>query len=160
MIRVIIISPAASRSAVQVLTSTPRATTTTLYGGPREAARHGPARRAPGRLCGTLRREVCAARPRVYGLLAQRSALTSLLGDPQTALDGLTHAPEEPPKDLDIHTPAEKGEAAFPRLGPDMAVPLGLISPTVAQASSTAGCNRLFRGSSTSPPSITSETTS
>ncbi|POY70494.1 hypothetical protein BMF94_6562 [Rhodotorula taiwanensis] len=30
-------------------------------------------------------------------------------GDFQTALDGLTHAPGEPPKDLDIHTPAEKG---------------------------------------------------
>ncbi|GAA6025233.1 hypothetical protein JCM8202_001921 [Rhodotorula sphaerocarpa] len=30
-------------------------------------------------------------------------------GDFATALDGLTHAPEEPPKDLDIHTPAEKG---------------------------------------------------
>ncbi|TKA54757.1 hypothetical protein B0A53_02566 [Rhodotorula sp. CCFEE 5036] len=30
-------------------------------------------------------------------------------GDFVTALDGLTHAPDEPPKDLDIHTPAATG---------------------------------------------------
>lgn len=32
----------------------------------------------------------------------------------QTALDGLTHAPDEPPKDLDIHTPAATGAYAWP----------------------------------------------
>lgn len=54
--------------------------------------------------------EVSHASP-LYSSQSRPAALYDLaeLSNSQTALDGLTHAPGEPPKDLDIHTPAEKG---------------------------------------------------
>lgn len=60
---------------------------------------------------------------------------TDHLAARQTALDGLTHAPDEPPKDLDIHTPAATGAYAWHHHYMREAAPLRTASVSLSLSS-------------------------